>query len=391
MRLIIFLIFISIFSSIACNAEIIGTLKPVTGIPRFGGIHTQKITSETPLKNGAIIKTGADATAKAIYNDGSTIVISKKTTAIFKKNSVRIKRGKTNLNFVKQKKTFRIFTPTASIGIYGTSLEIEVFKKGWSQIGVTEGKIWIQANYGNKRKINLEQGYKIAVTQDGIIGKPIGFKIDQKKAEIEIPPTLDEYVLDTESDLELNGNYSYRIEPILDNSFRILINGYSRLNGKELLFRNKETVILKGLEEDVYEITLIANGIENTFPLEINEKTNMRLLPLKYQRKVIGVEIYNLIGKKNQEEKRKHLKYTMIYKGKRIPITYRDVGDKINFGFETKRFGKDSIGRSLITLPKNLEEYPVLELEYNGDLPVKEKIKQIKFRKNKIFIIVRFK
>ena len=148
---------------------------------------------------------------------------------------------------------------------------------------------------------------------------------------------------------------------------------------------------MNGLEEGTYDITLIANGIENTFPIEINDKTNMKMKTVKYQRKEIGVEICNLPEEKNQDEKKKFLKYTMIYKGQRIPITYKEIGDKNNFGFETRRFGRDSIGRSLIALPKNLKEYPELELEYTGNLPVKEKIKRIKFKKNNKYYKIRFK
>ena len=77
--------------------------------------------------------------------------------------------GKARFEFKKVDGIFRIRLPQATLGILGTTLDVEVSKDGASQICLLEGIIEIKSSSGN---ITLKQGNLITISAGGTISAP---------------------------------------------------------------------------------------------------------------------------------------------------------------------------------------------------------------------------
>ncbi len=363
--------------------ELIGKIKPLTGIPKFGGILPRKITSETPLKHGDIIKTGKSASAQVIYNDGSIILIKSSSTVVLKKNRITIKRGNSVLKFEKKNKKFRIVTPVVLMGLLGTELEVSIPEKNVSIIKLNKGKIWLKATLGNKKKLVLSQGHTVKITDKGIIEDSIKTEtLVQKSTNTSVVEDQSDNITDDDN-MEMDGEYSFKIITLVLNlPYRLFIDGYSKYNGKDLKFETPVPFEFTKLEEGTYEITILANGIENTFPITVTPKNPRQQKAIKYVHKAIIPFICGLSDTSNSQERLNHLKFTMIHDGKRTPLYYMDPKTKDHFGSVIYLQGMDLITGNVFYLPKGIEEYPEVELEYTGNLPVKLKKQTVKFNKN---------
>jgi len=378
-------VLVIIISALTFNlycGEIIGKIIPLTGNPKFGGIVPRKIIKVTPLKNGDIIKTGSDSSAQVIYTDGSKILIKPVSTVIFKKNRVSIKRGNSVLRFVKKNKKFQIFTPVVLMGLLGTELEVSVPEKNTSLITLNKGKIWLKALLGNKKKLELSHGHKITVTEKGILEEPVQTEVFIKTSSnppVNITPSEE---VSNEENLEMNGNYLFKIMPhVLNIPYRLNIDGYSKYNGDDLQFEFPKPYTFNNLEEGTYEVTITTNGIDSTFPIVVTPDKPKQKKIITYVLKAIQPSICGLSDTSNSEERLKYLKFTMIHNGKRTPIHYVDSNKKEHFGSDVYLQGISFLMGNVFFIPEDLDEYPEVEVEYTGTLPVKMKKTTVKFNK----------
>ena len=162
------------------------------------------------LRAGDTVITGADARATIKFRNGSEVRLFPNTNfrveakeregreRLFKVNLL-MKLGSFWGNFVKRRQVVSINTPTATIGIKGTTLRV-VERDGQARVAITEGLIEVS---NDRDKVDLQAGQRLPnfTRTDTLADKveDIPFKIDLKsdKRDLKFPGDQPEEVFIT--------------------------------------------------------------------------------------------------------------------------------------------------------------------------------------------------
>jgi FecR protein len=185
----------------AQEAEIIASLQRIEGsvsVVQAANKETVQGRNGLLLHGGDTVVTGQSARATIKFRDGSEIRLFPNTNFVVeakeKEGSERVfsvnlvmKIGSFWGNFVKQRQVANISTPTATIGIKGTTLRV-VERDGQARVALTEGLIAVN---NDRESVELQPGQRLPnfTRTDSLADKvqTIPFKLDlrsdQKKLE----------------------------------------------------------------------------------------------------------------------------------------------------------------------------------------------------------------
>ena len=169
------------------------------------------------LRDGDTVVTAEEARATLKFRDGSEIRLFQKTTfqvkAVESKGKDRffkvnlfMKLGSFWGNFAKQKQVAQIGTPTATIGIKGTTLRV-VDRDGKARVALTEGLIDVK---NDRTKVELAPGKRLTdfTSQDDLAKKiadiPYKLEMQSEKKQLEFPSNSPEEVFITVQLVDIN-------------------------------------------------------------------------------------------------------------------------------------------------------------------------------------------
>ncbi|MCK5685241.1 FecR domain-containing protein, partial [bacterium] len=321
------------------HADVIGKIIPLTGIPVIHSTPVIQVVSPSNINLKDRISTGKGITAKAVLNNGSTIVLKENTEMTFHKTFIKVKHGKSSFTMHKTGNKFKIYTPAVVIGIYGTDFEVDVLPSGDSEISLQTGKIKVTSIWGNKDSKFLKPGESIKGTKSGLSKifktelvlntgiQSVNFTTEQS----EIVP--EEEIFDN---LELSGDLccyirifqNNRKRSLIENTWIIKVNGYDKYNGQQLSFSGGQKAFIKNLEPGYYDFTIILNGIEYTFPYELNRENSESIIKLLFENFRFKIYIGNML---------KNLQYPEILKHLKIYVTAGGIKNQLYFPDNDKR------------------------------------------------------
>lgn len=197
-------------SALAQDQEIIASLQRISGTVSVAQARTRRTL---PGRNGLLLRTGDTVTtsensrATIKFRNGSEIRLFPRTEFLVeakeKKGKKRIfsfslvmKLGSFWGNFVKRRQVASIRTPTATIGIKGTTLRV-VDRDGRARVALTEGLIDVN---NDREKVELQPGKRLT---DFSRTESLADKIQ------DIPLTLD--MKSEKRKLEFSGNRSEEV------------------------------------------------------------------------------------------------------------------------------------------------------------------------------------
>ena len=301
MKPILIFVFLLFLLTINVNANNIGTVKSLEGNPVIIRKGLSIVKKEIPVFVGDTLKTIEKQKASVKLNERAEFKVAPSTIVKFKKNFVFIKRGKTVFHVFKQTKKFRVYTHSATIGVYGTRFSVDVDDSGNTEVELFNGSVTVTALKGKKEVVQMKPGQKIKVSKIGVLKFQTAAK---KKTDSENVNIEDDYLTEPESlDLETSGNLLYSVFPVrgeidkpLKTAYRLLINGCESLNGMELLSTSGSPIRLSALDKESYEMTLIINGVPYNWNADLTNISNGIMKKIKYKRFRIVVNIGNLKG-----------------------------------------------------------------------------------------------
>lgn len=176
-----------LFLAFSLHAEV-GVLGSVSGtvvVEREGGILEGK--KSMPLLEKDVIRTGKRSKAKVILNDETAVTLSPEASFSIQEYSENQQQPKVKLNIASgtlkvftgkiakvAPSNFRIETPTATIGVRGTTIRIHITEAG-SQVCCLAGAITVT----NKNKdgslgeaLDINKGFTTFVREDNAPSKP---------------------------------------------------------------------------------------------------------------------------------------------------------------------------------------------------------------------------
>ena len=188
-------------TGLAQDAEIVANLERVKGnVTVTEGQSQQDVKGRNGLllRVGDLVMTDFDARATIKFRDGSEIRLFSNTQFLIEKVSetadeergfkfdLFTKIGSFWANFVRQRQTASLRTPTATIGIKGTTLRV-VERDGHARVALTEGLIDVS---NDRTTIELKPGFRLTdfTKRDDLAQKiePIPFKVDVKSETREL-------------------------------------------------------------------------------------------------------------------------------------------------------------------------------------------------------------
>ncbi len=177
----IVLLFVFSISGICEVPATLGKVIPLKGIPFIKAEHNIEITGPTDIKVNDVLITGDNVLAKVHFLDGSFFKIQSNAKITFKSTSIHIKRGNVFLKLIKRGKKFKVYTPTATIGVYGTSFAIMMDDIASTVVALYTGKVQVGGVTGSKKSTILNAGQMTKVGMNGIPSSPQPIKDTIKK------------------------------------------------------------------------------------------------------------------------------------------------------------------------------------------------------------------
>jgi len=182
--LVIGLLFISLFISARSDAGeennparpsdyVLVTINKNVYIQKDPADEKSRKSGDLVAPEDFIVSDGAGE-ANLTYKKDSTFKIYPNTEMQVVASGLRIKRGKTWVNFKKTSGGFSIATPTATIGIRGTKFMTEVAGDGETKVTLAEGSLLIE---NEKGKTELASG-SAAVIKKGAAPEVLKVKND---------------------------------------------------------------------------------------------------------------------------------------------------------------------------------------------------------------------
>ena len=172
-RVILVVLLLSLFASAAWaqDAEIIASLQRVEGtvsVVRATDKETVQGRNGLLLRAGDTVQTAAEGLATIKFRDGSEIRLFPNTHFVveakeregsgrFFNVNLIMKAGSFWGNFVKQRQVANITTPTATIGIKGTTLRV-VERDAQARVALTEGQITVS---NEREQVELQPGQRL--------------------------------------------------------------------------------------------------------------------------------------------------------------------------------------------------------------------------------------
>ncbi|NLI79824.1 MAG: FecR domain-containing protein [Candidatus Riflebacteria bacterium] len=126
-------------------------------------------TGESPLGNGCLIRCDAHGKARLTTRDGSSLTLAPSTELAVQGEEVRMKVGEIWVAIRTKGGHFRVFTPTAILGVRGTRFGVTVALDGSTRVRCEEGTVWVKGNAGAGEHLVLA-GHQIAVDRTGQSG-----------------------------------------------------------------------------------------------------------------------------------------------------------------------------------------------------------------------------
>ncbi len=391
--IIICLMIVLSIPSFASSIGVVTQLEGNPGIVRKGIKINEK---EMPIYVGDTFKTENGQKAMVKLDGRALFTVAPSTIVKFKKKFVFIKRGNTVFQVFKQTKKFRVYTPSVTIGVYGTRFSVAVDDHGTTDVELFDGSVKVTAIKGKKEVVRMVPGQKVKVTNKGVLKMMFAKKNEAATEKIITNNTEVEEVLSEE--LETSGSIRYSVMPARNGSkpprpmkipFRILVNNCMFLNGKELLSFYGNSLQISGLEEETYGMTVMINGIPYKWDIDFSSQDEKRQKIIEYRRFRIIVSIGDLRGLKAQRELVK-LKGKVFYEDQcvELPVVYdlsKKTTDKIMI-YEATFEG----GALLFYYPVEYDTFPLLELEYTGDADVETKIIKLQIVSNRGSYSIKF-
>jgi hypothetical protein len=124
------------------------------------GAEFADVNGTIELKVGDTIKSFADSKSKIVFGDTTFVVVKPSTELEVKMNGFRIKQGKTWISFAKKGGAFEIITPTATVGIRGTELSVEITSAMEEIVSVISGLVSVKR--GESEAIELKPGQMVS-------------------------------------------------------------------------------------------------------------------------------------------------------------------------------------------------------------------------------------
>lgn len=252
------------------HAEGIGKITPLTGTPKIFRNVEIMVTQAEDIFVKDRISTGPGESGQVTMNDGSVIRMLENTEITFFNSFLKIKTGKSMFSMKKTSKGYRIFTPLLLVGIYGTELSVSVSTDGTTEVVLLEGSVKVDALKGKKGSCFLKPGEMVKCSPEGL-GKVLPAARIEGNSFQDSPDVKNMTNLTTTGNLGCHISLSIRNTggiPV-GNSWKLNINGYSRLNSQELVFRGPDKAFLKNLEAGAYDMIVSVNGIEHSFSCEV--------------------------------------------------------------------------------------------------------------------------
>lgn len=163
------------------------------------------------LYQDEVLETAADARLKVVFVDGSEFELEGGSQAILDKFLYDAEAGKTDMAISLGAGVFRFVsgntddsgttfeTPTATVGIRGTAIQIAVGTEGWTQVSVYDGAVEIRpcggkkprlANPGQRAHVNARCDVSITNLPKTVPG-PMDINTQEATAAPEAPATSD--------------------------------------------------------------------------------------------------------------------------------------------------------------------------------------------------------
>lgn len=133
---------------------------------------------EVNLPGEFTAKTDGAGKALIVFGDAAKILLKPNTEAKVGPGTLAIRQGDSWMRFTKRGTEFKIKTPSAVLGIRGTSFKVKVDDKGLTEVSLIEGEIAVTTD---KEETILTPGNAVKV--DGETHKITVAKIDQAVAD----------------------------------------------------------------------------------------------------------------------------------------------------------------------------------------------------------------
>jgi len=181
------------------QAEPCASLTSVSGPIKYGGGNSDDFTLYNPeearllkiMEHDRII-TGDETTAELLIAGSAKIEIREKSQVQVGHRNLRIKTGDIWVNYKPVKNgdmtTFKIFTPTGTIGIKGTQFEVRVTgETGSTYVKVTEGQVALETPDGTQ-SVLISPGEELLTEIGRELGVPTKSGAGDVKAPNDGPP-----------------------------------------------------------------------------------------------------------------------------------------------------------------------------------------------------------
>ncbi|PKK90148.1 MAG: hypothetical protein CVV64_10490 [Candidatus Wallbacteria bacterium HGW-Wallbacteria-1] len=138
-------------------------------------LEVDKPGREFPVTVGYTISVGEGSKGLLNYSDGTRLQLASSTELKIVLGGIKIKKGRTWMYFVKQKQKFVIQSPSAIMGVLGTTLKVDVTERA-TDLTVFDGRVSIKAGQNEK----IVSGGGKAIASDGKIVESNALESDLK-------------------------------------------------------------------------------------------------------------------------------------------------------------------------------------------------------------------
>lgn len=150
-----FLVFTLFFTSLIYAGDtsmntMVSVVKGKVHLKNKAELKVLDITNAEPVNVGYRIMVQNESRGVLKYSDGTKLNLAPGTELALAIGGVKIKKGRAWMYFSKQKKRFVIQTPSAVMGILGTTLNVDVNKDNSTTLTVFSGKVSIKAGTDEK-------------------------------------------------------------------------------------------------------------------------------------------------------------------------------------------------------------------------------------------------
>ncbi len=372
-------------SCYALSESQLGLIHLVSGTPMILRRSIVSVKEKTSIFNKDTVITGPEDRAKIVYNDGTTILIKSDTQIQLFHNNIRIKIGELHFNYTKKGTQFRLKTASSIISILGTRLSVSVNRKGDTRVSLFSGKISIKALSEKKKTIEMEAGYKINVSRNGIFNSNAKLEKESEilwnnfeKSDKEVDVEVEQIDIQgsIKQEFESNGDCTIFTYPeirnfgtisIYNQPYRLLIDGCGVLNGRNQVYPTGGRGKLTNLDRNEYELSMLINGLVYNYFVEIPEAVNMIEHVVRFN--CVQYKIYLPSGSASfdRAEILKRIRVKVIYDGieqAAVLDAYPQKWNEINAG----------TNRIFFYCPVECEVFPTIQFEYTGPIKVKKRI-----------------